>query len=204
MSTESISGTVFVTAAEQLAALQAIYGVDKPIRVSLEPQSIMDAKIAAGKEQELWVENPEKIAFERGDGKFCRADYVDRGGWGQIEIYEEPNVQAPLDGSPRIVGRIYLLVNSHGYCKVRSNVGLNGPILEANPTSISKDEHIPPGARITRRMYVEMNPQRLAGVVEMIVVFHEYPDEEGMPGRSALNVTTDARLICAIATSGVI
>ena len=197
------SGVVMLTPTELRELLAREYGADSVVRVCLEPNAVMEGKVSEGAENSLWIFDPATMSLGRGDGRFLRADYVMRDeGFGQVRIYEEPNVDAPSDGSPRVVGTVYLLVNSRGYVKVRDNKGLNGPILEANPTSVSKGEILPTGARVTRRMYVEMNPQRLDGVVEIVVVYHDFPDEEGMSGRQAINVTTDARLICAVAASG--
>lgn len=198
----------YITPAQLQDALAKAFGTDEPLRVCLEPEVIMESKLSDGRDDELWAYNPETSSIERGDGKFFRVDYVTRGRdadgtptWGQPRIYEEPNIAAPQDGGPRIVATIFLVVNPRGLIRTRTNDGLNGKILEANPTSISRGEKMPEGARLTRRLYIELNPQRLEGIVQVDVVLYDFPDNEGMPLMHFVQLSTDARSLAALAAS---
>ncbi|MBI5071339.1 hypothetical protein HZB93_00350 [Candidatus Falkowbacteria bacterium] len=149
--------------------------------VCLEPDDVRGAKIGGGKAAELWCFDPATGRSGRGDGKFHDARYVDRGGWGQIALYEEPNVPPPEDGSPRVVGHVVIEMNRYGAprVRVRRTKGLNGEVLELRPSSISKGELADKGKLVGNfydSNFFESNPQRIAGVIAV------YLRERRLPG----------------------
>lgn len=171
--------------------------------VCLEPDDVRGAKIGGGKNDELWCFDPATGRSGRGDGKFCDARYVDRGGWGQIALYEEPNVPAPEDGSPRVVGHVVIEVNNFAAPRVhvRHAKGLNGEILELKPSSISKGELAEKGTKPVGT-FVESNPQRIVGVMEVYVAVVDFPDAEGMIPDDFRKQSTEGRSLSALAKAG--
>jgi hypothetical protein len=190
---------------ENVVSLSDAKGVLGPgVVICLEPDEVRDAKYKAGKMSELWCFDPATGRISRGDGKFCDARYVDRGGWGQIVLYEEPNVPQPADPTmPRIVGHVVIeTTRKYGalLVRVRKATGLNGGILELKPSSISKGELAERSLEPVG--YFEANPQRIMGMIAVYLVETDFPEEEGRTVLQFFKHSTDGRSLAALAKAG--
>ncbi len=169
--------------------------------VCLELDPILTKKVEDGKEAELWCFDPATGRSGRGDGKFFDGRYVDRGGWGQLVLYEEPNLSQPEDGSSRVVGHVIVEWNhQHGQIKVRVRKakGLNGEMLELKPSSISKGELAEKGLEPVG--YIESNPQRIVGMIAVYSVeVNAIPEAELMTPAEFRKQSTDGRSLAALA-----
>lgn len=186
--------------AEIITLEEARRRLGENVVVCLEPDEVRGAKIGGGKSGELWCFDPATGRSGRGDGKFHDARYVDRGGWGQIALYEEPNVPVPEDGSPRVVGHVVIEQSPGGLVRVRKAKGLNGEILELKPSSISKGELAEKGMKPVG--YIESNPQRIEGMIAVYVVVAYFPNAEGMMPGEFRKQSTDGRSLSALAKAG--
>jgi hypothetical protein len=163
-----------------LSNLQELLGDD--VVVALEPSG-------------QWVFDPKTGESGRADGKFFAVRPVDRGGYYQLALVEEPSVHKPKDDSPRVVGQVVVEVNSNWRVRVRTAKGLNGPVVELAPSSMSKGE-----LRDGRFGPVfEANPQRIDGFIEPVLVEVDFPNEEGMSPWEFVEKSTDGRSITALA-----
>jgi hypothetical protein len=162
------------------------------VRICLEPP---DRLARAEDPDSLWVFNPATGVSGRGDGKFFQVEYVDRGGWGQLAIREEPN--APQG---RTVGQVVVQVNAKNQVRFRRTKGLNGEVLELHPSSLSKGELVEHGAGVG---LIETNPQRIIGTVQALLVYGEFPDEEAMWVTDFIEQSTDGRSLAALLALGV-
>ncbi len=190
--------------AEILHLSEVAFQFGRPVKFCLESDEIRKKKIAEGKEAELWCFDPATGRSCRGDGKFCDARYVDRGGWGQIALYEEPNVPQSADPTmPRIVGHVVIeTTRKYGalLVRVRKATGLNGGILELKPSSISKGELAEKGLKPVG--FIETNPQRIEGIIAVYVVEMDFPEAEGMTVIQFGRHSTDGRSLAALAKAG--
>lgn len=169
----------------------------------LEPPESADPKIQAGKSLELWVYDPQLSVIRRGDNRFHFAGVVRHpGGWFTCAIVEEPNINAPEDGGPRIVGHVIVDVNPRGFIRARTAKGLNGDILELKPSSVSKGELDQSGRKPDATF--EANPQRIMGTIAVYRNNVEFPDEEGMRPLDFVAQSTDGRSITALAKLGLL
>ena len=186
--------------AEILDLSEVAFQFGRKVLFCLEPDEVRKKKIAEGKEGELWCFDPATGRISRGDGKYCDARYVDRGGWGQVALYEEPDVPQPADGGPRIVGHVIVEKNQHGLVRVRRAKSLNGEVLELQPSSISKGELAKKG--LIPLDFIESNPQRIKGVIAVYLVDTGFPDSEGMTPDDFRGESTDCRSLAALAKAG--
>ncbi len=88
-------------------------------------------------------------------------------------------------------------MNPRGLVRVRSNKGLNGPIIELKPSSLSKGELEAEGR--TPDALLEANPQRLTGFIAVFLNRIEFDDTEGMTPGEFVSKSTDGRSIAALA-----
>lgn len=139
--------------------------------VCLEPDNIISDKIDSGKYPELWGFNVATAISGRGDNKFFDVRLIDRGGYHQLAIYEEPGVETKI-GEIRVVGEIIIEI-SEGIIVARKANGLNGPIYELKPSSISKGELAPENQKPIA--FIESNPQRIMGLMAVYIVEREEP-----------------------------
>lgn len=184
-----------------ISLAEAIARLGDDVVICLEPNSTLTAKVDGGKTDELWVFDPTTGRMGRGDGRFFAVDgYVDRGGWGHPGVIEEPGLPFPEDG-PRIIGHVIVEVNGSGLVRARDGKGLNGPILELAPSSISKgdlagDEETPIG-------FVEANPQRIGGGLIAVYLHHsDFADADGITPDNFRKRSTDGRSLSALAKCG--
>lgn len=188
----------YITLEDAKKRLEGIFG---EVRIVLEPDSIFEQKIVQKKEAELWCFDPATGRIDRADQRFHDARYVDRGGYGQVAIYEEPSVPQPVDGSPRIVAQVVVtMTDSQSLC-VRRTPGLNGEVVELQPSSLSKGE-LASGEKIAKRGLIESNPQRIQGVMEAVLVFENTSTAEKMSPEAFRAVSTDCRSLGALAALG--
>ncbi|MBI4133257.1 hypothetical protein HY478_01450 [Candidatus Uhrbacteria bacterium] len=181
--------------------------------ICLEPEAVRlektdpaakEAAAKAGKgdpEQELWVFDPKTGRSGRGDQKFFDVRVVDRGGWNQLVVFEEPGLADPPEGERRVIGHVIVDVNPRGMVRHRTAKGLNGGMLELKPSSVSKGDLA--GGEETPVGYFEANPQRIGGGY-IAVYRHEvdFPDEEGMTPVDFRAQSTDGRSLSALAKCG--
>lgn len=182
-----------------LAEAQERLGAD--VRICLEPEDRMQVALASddpAKAAALWFFDPERGMIRREDQRFFQVEYVDRGGWGQPAIRQEPGIADP-DSGERITAYVRIMVNFRGFVKARVVPTLVGEILEVNPTSKSKDEPLPEGARRVRTAYVHADPQRIIDGIEADLVMHDFPDEEGMRMDVFVSMSQDCRSLGALA-----
>ncbi|MFA5412944.1 MAG: hypothetical protein WC348_00135 [Patescibacteria group bacterium] len=172
--------------------------------VYLEPEEVAARKLSEGKGVELWYFDPATGRIARGDGKFFDIRMVDRGGWGQIVLYEEPNVPQSADPTmPRIVGHVVIeTTRRYGALLVRVHkaTGLNGGILELKPSSISKGELAERGLEPVG--YFEASPQRIMGMIAVYLMETDFPEEEGRTVLQFFKHSTDGRSLAALAKAG--
>jgi hypothetical protein len=167
------------------------------VLICMEPEEVLSQKTADGKAQELWVFDPATCVIRRGDGKFFQVEYIDRGGWGQMAIHEEPNLP---DG--QLVGQVVVQMNAAGQVRVRRSKGLNGEILELSPSSQSKDEVLTDRGMLGGLL--ETNCQRIVGVVGAVLLSTEFPEEEAMWIDDFIIESKDSRSITALAKLGLL
>ncbi len=152
-----------------LAKAQELLG--KNTIICYEPDSVILANIASEKYSELWGYNVATAISGRGDKKYFDVRLIDRGGYYQLVIYEEPGIETVI-GEIRVVGEIIIEI-SEGIIVARKAKGLNGPIYELKPSSISKGELAPENQKPIA--FIESNPQRIMGLVAVYVVEREEP-----------------------------
>ena len=173
--------------------------------ICLEPEKTMQEKIAKGKENELWRFNPATGISGRGDQRFFDIRIGDRGGYNQLFMYEEPLVK-PVPGQDRIIGQI-IIEMLDGKVVARTAKGINGEVLELKPSSISKGELIKNGVQPVA--YIETNPQRADGTVEVYLVNLKEqpqlkPNETMMTPAEFAKNSRDARSLAALTVAGLI
>lgn len=184
-----------------LAEAQQLLG---DVVVCIEPDDIREAKQGTKDEPALWVWDPATGTTRRGDHKFFDVPYVRRGAYGHPAIRQEPLLPDPPAGERRVIGHVIVETNAAGLVRVRQAHGLNGPVLELKPSSVSKGElaggeEVPVG-------HFEADPQRLGG--GYVAVYHrknvDFPDSEGMPPRAFVDQSTDGRGISACVKAGLV
>lgn len=173
--------------------------------ICLEPEETMQEKITAGKEKELWGFALATGISGRGDKRFFDIRLKNRGGYNQLVMHEEPLIE-PVTGQDRIVGQI-IIEMIDGKVVARTVEGINGKILELKPSSISKGELVK--NRIRPVAYIEINPQRADGTVEVYVVNLERepqlkPNETLMTPAEFAENSRDARSLAALAAADLI
>ncbi len=173
------------------------------VAICLEPQAVIDTKTAAGKQAELWVFDPVTGRSRRGDNRFFTVEMVDRGGWHQPALREEPGLAPVADGTPPVIGYVFVDVNPRGYLRTKTEKGLSGPVLQLPLGSVSNQKTPQPAPDDGLRGYVEANPQRLMGG-RIAVYFRrsEFPDDEGMLPGEFKALSTDGRSLAALAKCG--
>jgi len=152
----------------------------------------------------LWFFDPDRGMIRREDQRFFQVEMRDRGGYVQPAINQEPGIPDPENGGERITAYVRVMVNYQGYVQTRVVPSLVGEMVEVNPTSRSKDEPLPEGARRVRTAYVHADPQRIIDGIEADLVMHDFPNEEGMRMDVFLAMTQDCRSLGAIAALGVL
>ncbi len=172
--------------------------------IYLEPEAIVKKKLAEGKGTELWIYLPDLGRIARGDRKFFDILTVDRGGWFQPVVHEEPSVPQPADPTmPRVVGHVVIeTTRKYGalLVRVRKATGLNGGMLELKPSSISKGELAEKGLKPVG--FIEANPQRIEGMIAVYVMETDFPEEEGMTVIQFGRHSTDGRSLAALRKAG--
>jgi len=182
-----------------------------PVMICLEPDEILEKKTTPDetekdKSAELWVFNSATGESGRIDDRFFKICYVDRGGWGQLGVYEEPHVLVDeYYGFPlyRIVGHVIIDVAPDGRVQSRKAKGLEGEILELKPSSVSKGELVE--KEMTPAGYFLANPQRIMGYIA--VYLNPVPAAEGegwMLPRDFVAASTDGRSITALTKAGLL
>lgn len=134
--------------------------------ICIEPDEMMKTKISDGKVSELWGFNVGTGISGRGDQRFFDVRLIDRGGWYQLVIYEEPGVEVK-ENEIRVVGHI-IIEYCRGIIVVREANGVNGPIFELKPSSVSKDKLAPESAKPVA--FIEANPQRIMGLMAVYLI----------------------------------
>lgn len=184
-----------------LAEAQRLLG---DVVVCLEPDDIREAKRGTSDEPTLWIWDPATGTTRRGDNKYFDVPYVRRGAYGHPVIRQEPLLPDPPEGARRVHSHVIVETNAAGLVRVRQAQGLNGPILELKPSSVSKGELA--GGEETPVGYFEADPQRISGGV--IAVYHrknvDFPDSEGMPPRAFVALSTDGRSVSALVRAGLL
>ena len=161
--------------------------------ICVEPDGMMTNKVSDNKASELWVFNVRTAISGRGDRKFFDVRPIDRGGWYQLAIYEEPEIEAKGD-EIRVVGHI-IIEYCRGIIVVREANGLNGPIFELKASSISKDQLAPENAKPVA--FIESNPQRIMGLMAVYLV--ELPE---LPEKSDGEIYMAWEEFCRITNNG--
>lgn len=172
--------------------------------ICLEPPETMEQKIEDGKGDQLWTLDPETGVSGRGDKKFFQVRLIDRGGFNQPVIYEEPSVEK--SGDKRVVGQI-IIETWDDQIVVRKAKGVSGDILELKPSSISKGELVKNGIKPIG--FIEANPQRIVGTIEVYKIKLDEeptlkPGEELMYPSDFTEKSSDARSLAALAVAGII
>lgn len=188
-----------------LADAQQRLGSD--VRICLEPEDRMQTALASddpSKAAALWFFDPERGMIRREDQRFFQVEMRDRGGYVQPALNQEPGIPDPEDGTERITAYVRIMVNYQGYVQTRVVPSLVGEMVEVNPTSKSKDEPLPEGARRVRTAYVHADPQRIIDGIQADLVMHDFPNEEGMRMDVFIAMTQDCRSLGAIAALGVL
>lgn len=187
--------TQIISRAMAQGALEATFGAG--VRVCLEPEDSMMAKLGTAKEPELWCWDPSSGDVGRGDGKFYVGRVVKHfGGWYLYAVYQEPKVPVPDEG-PRVVGHVIVVTNAAGLLKVKKGKGIEGPILELGASSISKGDIDKSGEEPVVQYIAD--PQRIMGSIAVYHHVEEFPAEEGMVVRNYVLQTNDGRSLAAIA-----
>jgi hypothetical protein len=150
-----------------------------------------------------WGFDSETNQIVREDGKYFALGIVQHpGGYPVGAVIEEPSIPPTPDGSPRIVGHVIVDVNPRGLVRAREAKGLNGPILELKPSSVSKGELESSGRKPDA--IFEANPQRIQGSIAVFRNDVEFPDEEGIAPRAFIERSADGRSITALAKLGLL
>lgn len=158
-----------------------------------EPDKMMTRKISEGTTEELWCFNVYSNISGRGDQKYFDVRIIDRGGWFQLAIWEEPKIRAE-NGEMRVVGD--LIVESYeGIIVVRETEGLNGPIYELKASSMSKGELAPDDKDADA--FIQSNPQRIMGT--MAIYFIELNE---MPIKSENEIFMSWERFCSKSKEG--
>jgi hypothetical protein len=187
-----------------ISLAEACKRLGEDVVICLEPEEFMASKLAKNKELELWVLDPITGISARGDKRFFDVRFLDRGGWGQLCIHQEPGIEA-VEGT-RVVGHVVVQTMVHEgkrLIRVRPNDGLSRKILELRPSSYSKNDLCgklgcqPHGIS-------EADPQRLTGDILHFVLEEDFPPEEGMTITEFVAKTTDGRALNALAKVGLL
>lgn len=182
-----------------LAQAQERLGDD--VRICLEPEDRMHKALASddpAKAAALWFFDPERGMIRREDQEYFQVEMRDRGGYFQPAVNQEPGIPEPETGE-RITAYVRVMVNYRGFVRTRIIPSLVGQMLEVNPTSKSKDEPLPEGARRVRTAYIHADPQRIIDGIEADLIMHDFPDEEGMRMDMFVSMTQDCRSLGALA-----
>lgn len=134
--------------------------------ICLEPAEMMTKKINEGIASELWCFNVFTGISGRGDERYFDVRAIDRGGWIQLAIWEEPKIRAK-SGEMRVVGDL-IVESCRGIIVVREAEGLNGTIYELKASSISKGELAP--ENIDADAFIQSNPQRIMGTMAIYFI----------------------------------
>lgn len=180
--------TQFITLAEARKRL------GDNVVVVLEPDESFQAKMAGGTHQMLWRFDPSTGRIDRGDQRYF-AMGVERhpgGSWQTGMLIEEP-------GQPGLeyVGHIIVDVNENGLVRFGNEEGFNGPVLKLGSSSVSKGDLDDSGREPDA--VLELNAQRLLGLVAVYLNKVSFPDKEGMTPRGFVAASRDSRAISALA-----
>ena len=146
-----------------------------------------------------WGFDLKQERIRRKDGKFFEVQMRNRGSFCQPAIIEEPNKPKDTD----IIGQVVIEYDGM-YVRARTVQGLNGPVLELMPSSLSKGELVESGRVVGK---IEANPQRIGGgyievvLVDVVLIFK---GEGGIPPWEFVRRSTDARSIAALAKAGLL
>lgn len=192
----------YITLADANEVLRAAFG-GNDVKIVLEPDEARIARRNADQEHVLWCFDPATGQIERGDNRFfdMRVDLHPQG-YNNAMIFEEPGIPQPADGSPRIVGQIVVTVNAHGRVKTRVGLGLDGEILELQPSSLSKAELADPAKIVRTGRLLLSNPQRISGFMQPVLVAEEFPNEQGMTPEEFRQRSSDCRSLGALDALG--
>lgn len=184
---------------EIISLEEAVKRLGKNVVVCLEPKEKMREKLLARKGQELWIFDPKTGIEGRSDKKFFEIRLEDRGGYNQLVLHEEPLV-IKVPGEMRIIGQV-IIEMIDGQIIARTTKGINGNIWELKPSSVSKGELIKNGVQPIG--YIETNPQRTDGTVEVYIVNLKEqpqlkPNETMMTPVEFSKRSTDARSLAAL------
>lgn len=194
---------------EIITLAEAVRRLGSDVTICLEPNNILQAKTKKDdegndKSSELWVFDPATGRSGRGDGKFFDCRYFDRGGWGQLGIYEEPGIELAED--TRVVGHVVvqtMIRDGQRLIRVRKAKGLRREIFEFKPSSYSKNE-LCSKENCRPSSVSEANPQRIDGDMLHFLLEEEFPVEEGMSVAEFVAKTTDGRSLNALAKVGLL
>jgi len=172
--------------------------------VVLEPADVWQKKLAEGKQDQVWGFDLTTGNIRRGDGELHEAGMFQHpaGHW-MAAVNEQPKVVELDEEHRRIVGHVIIEKNAIGQVRIRQNQGLNGPILELQPSSITKGELA--DAKEKPVGYMEANPQRIRGFIAVYVRTMEFA--EGtivMTPAEFVAQSTDGRSITALVKAGLL
>ena len=174
-----------------------------PVVITLEEalRRLGENTVVALTPDQQWVFDPATGRSGRPDGKFFDVRPYDRGGYWQIGVCEEPNLEVP-EGELRIVGNLKIAINPHGFIKSRTNRGLDGrEFHEAVLSSLSNPELVEFDLSAVKTAIVQANPQRIDGYIRLFLVEEDFDDTQGVLA-AQLRDTTDGRTLAAIAALG--
>ena len=167
--------------------------------VVLESDESLNAKMAAGKHDQLWRFDPATGRIDRGDQRYFAMGVQQHpsGPWFTGLVIEEP-------GQPdaEYVGHVIVDVNPRGLVRHGNERGLNGEVLKLGSSSVSKGE-LDASGRYPDAV-IELNAQRIKGLVAVYRNDVEFDDSEGMNPQDFVAQSTDSRAICALAKLGLL
>lgn len=175
----------FITLSGAQKALEDKFGPG--VKIALEP-------IVEGKEDQLWRFDLTMGKIGRDDEKLFEAKVILREdkNYYQLVIVEEPATEG-------YVGHVGVDILGTKVI-ARGNSGLNGPIIELKPSSVSRGEKLTPGSKCIDE--VETNPQRIIGKIKCCTTQLEdvelKPGERLTPIIDFLRETTDGRSISSL------
>ncbi|MDO8617732.1 MAG: hypothetical protein Q7N87_02490 [Candidatus Uhrbacteria bacterium] len=176
------------------------------VLICLEPEATLVAKREAGKESDLWAFDSATGVSRRGDQRFFEVRMVDRGGYNQLAIYQEPGIPESTDGSPRVIGYVFIELNTFGRLYVDRVQGLAGTVLQLFLGSRSNPKTQQPKEGETPIGHFYADPQRLTGVVAVYRRSTNWPepDVETMSVAEFRAQSRDGRSLAALAIAGLV